>query len=175
MPGIFGAVRCPAELLTSLKQLFSAPWGEVESVRVANGILGGHAFHAKSLLNTRLPGLVVAVDGEVSIYSRVEKVSPSRSDLFQLSSNVLNLSDTCKGNVAVVDLTANAWHLAADWAGIFPLYYTRQGGGFLFCSRLRPLAQVIGAEPDFIAITEFLNRGYLFGHRSFFRGIHRLL
>src|SRR5690606_18372164 len=123
----------------------------------------------------RLPGLVVAVDGEVSIYSRVESVSPSRSDLFQISSNVLNLSDTCKGNVAVVDLNANAWHLAADWAGIFPLHYTRQGGGFLFCSRLRPLAQVIGAEPDFIAITEFLNRGYLFGHRSFFRGIHRLL
>lgn len=175
MPGIFGAVRCPPELFTSLERLFSAPWGEVASLRMVNGILGGHAFSSRTVLNTRLPTLAFVVDGEASIYARAESASSGQSDLFHVSSNLLTLNDTCKGNVAAVDLDTNVWHLAAEWTGVFPLYYTRRAGGFLFCSRLRPLAQIIKAEPDFIAITEFLNRGYILTERSFFRGIRRLL
>ena len=62
-----------------------------------------------------------------------------------------------------------------EWTGSFPLYYSHLPGGLLFCNRLKPLARVLGASPDLIAIREFLHENYMLAGRSFFKGIYRLM
>jgi asparagine synthetase B (glutamine-hydrolysing) len=164
MPGIFGAVGFDQVLRENLQRQFSAPWGGCETVRLHNGIMGGHAFHPKAL-HALEDGTNFVVDGERSIY-KVE-VPPFRF------SPGLELGKNCKGNVAIA--TNDMWHLATDWSGSFPLYYACTPQGLLFCSRLRPLAQILRPEIDTVALRQFLHACYMMSGRTFYKGISRLL
>ena len=75
----------------------------------------------------------------------------------------------------MVDPEKGLWHLAVEWSGSFPLYYAHTSNGLLFCNRLNPLARVLGASPDVIAVREFLKELYMMAARSFFQGINRLM
>jgi hypothetical protein len=110
-------------------------------------------------------GTHFVVDGERSIYD-------SKNAPFQLSP-ALVLSRTCKGNVAIA--TNELWYLATDWSGSFPLYYVQTPTGILFCSRLRPLAQILHYTIDIVGLRQFLHELYMLSGRTFYKGITRLM
>lgn len=166
MPGLFGAIGCNSSLRESLRVKFAAPWGEgCETIRLQNGIIGGHAFGQASAVRILEDGTHLALDGESSIYkaqtSQFRSVPP------------LELALTCKGNVAVA--TKDLWYLATDWSGSFPLFYIKTSGGILFCSRIRPLAQLFRPEIDIVGFRQFLHACYMLSGRTFYKGISRLL
>ena len=165
MPGLFGAIGCDPHLRESLRRKFSAPWGNCETVRLPNGIMGGHAFGQSRAVHALEDGTHFAIDGERSIY-RVE-TAPFRF------SPTLELSRTCKGNIAIA--TNDRWYLATDWSGSFPLYYTHTLGGILFCSRLRPLAQILHSEIDIVGLRQFFHACYMLSGRTYYKGISRLM
>jgi hypothetical protein len=165
MPGIFGAVGCDPQLRESLRRQFSAPWGDCETVRLSNGIIGGHTFGESKALHTIQDGIHFVVDGERSIYD--VKNAP-----FQFSPT-LELSNNCTGNVAIA--TNDRWYLATDWSGSFPLYYAHIPSGILFCSRLRPLAQILRPAVDIVGFRQYLHELYMLGGRTFYHGISRLM
>ena len=176
MPGIFGGVGGDPSLYEILQSEFAKPWGGCESLALPNGMLGGHAFRPAQALYLTGTGVSFAVDGEASIYRAAPEFAFRRQPpLFHLAARELTLTATCKGNVVVVDPEDCLWYLAVEWTGSFPLYYAHLPSGLLFCNRLKPLARVLGASPDVIAIREFLHENYLLAGRSFFQGISRLL
>jgi len=165
MPGLFGAVGCKPHLRESLQLLFGAPWGECETVRLPNGIMGGHAFHPCRALRSLEDGTHFVVDGERSIYN-VDSLP------FKLSTTP-ELSTTCVGNIVIA--TTDRWYLATDWSGSFPLYYAYTTGGIVFCSRLRPLAQILRPTIDIVGLRQFLHELYMLSGRTFYNGIFRLM
>jgi Asparagine synthase len=176
MPGIFGGVGCSSTLYEALRREFSSPWTDCECVHLAGGILGGHAFGSSMAVYATDTDLHFAVDGEASLYRKAHAfIQRGEPTLFQMSSGKLELTSACKGNVAAVDTASRTWYLAAEWTGTFPLYYTDRSDAFVFSSRLRPLARVMGAAYDPIGITEFLLKGYILAGRTHYRGIRRLL
>jgi len=176
MPGIFGGIGGSPALYEALRREFASPWRECQSVDIAGGTLGGHAFEGRSAVHAAGNNIFFAVDGEASLYHTAQASSErERSDLFQVSHEKLELTSACKGNVAVVDSASRAWYLAAEWTGTFPLYYVHRDGAFVFSSRLRPLARVMGAAPDPLGILEFLHRSYILAGRTHYQDIHRLL
>src|SRR5689334_17194449 len=109
MPGIFGAVGCPLDVANALRMAFDAAYGASASVRVGDGILGGHAFGAKSALHRSAHGEDFAVDGDPSIYRLAAQTA--RGDgppAYALSAGEIVLPSTCKGNIAVVDPVSGA-------------------------------------------------------------------
>ena len=165
MPGIFGAVGFDSNLHESLSRHFAAPWGSCDKLSLSNGILGGHAFGKSRALHTLSDNTHFAIDGERSTYE--VEAAP-----FRLSPTG-ELSTTCKGNLAVV--TNDVWYLATDWVGGFPLYYSHTPNGLLFCSRLRPLAQILRPQIDIVGFRQFLHEGYMLSGRTFYKGIARLM
>lgn len=143
MPGLFGAIGYTQNQSEQLRCHFSSPWGGCQVARLHNGILGGHAFQNQKVLHVLEDETHFVVDGERTIYQKVE------TDLFRFSPT-LELSKTCKGNVAIA--TKDLWYLATDWSGSFPLYYAHTREGLLFCSRLRPIAQILHAEVDMVGL-----------------------
>jgi hypothetical protein len=176
MPGIFGGIGCSPALYEALRREFSSPWTDGECVHLAGGLLGGHALGSNRAVYAMTPDLHFAVDGEASLYRNAEAfIQHGKPTLFQMTSGKVELTRACKGNVAVVDTASRTWSLAAEWTGTFPLYYTDRSDAFVFSSRLRPLARVVGAAYDPMGITEFLLRNYILAGRTHYRGIRRLL
>jgi hypothetical protein len=171
MPGIFGLVGYSAEVCEKFRHLFEAPWGSSQSTSLGEGVLGGHSFEPFCALNTDGQGLVYAVDGEVSTYASVRQ----RESLFDLKSNQITLRSGCKGNVAVVDERSGLWFLAADWLGIFPLYYLVTKEGLIFCSRQLPIARLLSLSEDSLGVISWLMFNYTFAGRTFFQSLRRLL
>jgi hypothetical protein len=176
MPGIFGGVGCSPALCEALRRECSSPWTDGEGVHLAGGLLGGHAFGTNRAVYAMTPDLHFAVDGEASLYRNAETfIQQGNPTLFQMSAGKAELTRACQGNVAVVDTASRTWSLAAEWTGTFPLYYTDRSDAFVFSSRLRPLARVVGAAYDPMGITEFLLKRYILAGRTHYRGIRRLL
>ena len=73
MPGIYGCFGCSKEEGSHLQRKFSEPWGKCEQTFFNGGIIGGHAFSKKSSLHISKEGIILAVDGEISIYHMAEK------------------------------------------------------------------------------------------------------
>lgn len=166
MPGLFGAIGCDEDLRESLRRHFAAAFLEdCESVRLLNGMIGGHAFGPSRAVHTLEDGTYFVVDGERAIYR-------TGTAPFRLSPR-LEVFSTCKGNVAIA--TNDIWYLATDWSGSFPLYYAHTPAGLLFCSRLRPLAQILRPEIDIVGLRQFLHAYYLLSGRTFYKGISRLM
>jgi hypothetical protein len=165
MPGIFGAVGCDTNLQESLSRQFAAPWGDCETLGLSNGILGGHAFGKSRVLHTLSDNTHFAIDGERAIYE--VGAAP-----FTLSPTG-ELLTTCKGNLAVA--TNDVWYLATDWAGGIPLYYSHTPNGLVFCSRLRPLAELLRPQIDIVGFRQFLHETYMLSGRTFYKGIARLM
>jgi hypothetical protein len=165
MPGIFGAVGYNSDLRESLRRRFETAWGTCDTLRLSNGILGGHAFNESRVLRELDDNTHFVMDGESSIY-QVETA------LFRLSPT-FELFSACKGNVAIA--ANDFWYLATDWAGGFPLYYSHTPQGFLFSSRLRPLAEILQSKMDIVGFRQFLHDGYMLSGRTFYKGISRLM
>jgi hypothetical protein len=176
MPGIFGAVGCSPTFYEALEQEFSSTLDDCQTVRLAEGILGGHALRSKFAVHEMAEDRHVAVDGEGTLYRDVElfihRASPT---LFRVHAGRLELNSACKGNVALIDARSGTCYLAAEWTGTFPLYYIQRDGAFVFSSHLRPLARVFNAMPDSVGIVEFLGRGYMLSGRTYYQGIRRIL
>lgn len=176
MPGIFGGLGCKQEQYEALKKSFNSIWGECESFSLPHGFIGGHAFSKYSALHVTLEGLHFAVDGEHSLYKNARRFAQrGEPSLFQLQDNRVELGVNCKGNVAIVDRINQTLHLATEWTGAFPLYYTRVNGGLLFSSHLRPLSKIVNATPDPIGMIQFMKYGFILAGRTFFKEIHRLM
>src|SRR5579864_8620740 len=65
--------------------------------------------------------------------------------------------------------------LARDRFGKKPLFYAERDGHLFFASELKALRRVVPAEADRVALAEYLILGYVPGHRTIYRGIHRVL
>lgn len=170
MPGVFGAVGYEESFYKRLQDEFARPWGKCESIHIANGIIGGHAFVPDQTLHSLHTGGYFAIDGEASLYRSSRETIP-----FRVLNNDLELASSCKGNIVAVDPQLGHWFLASEWSGSFPLYYAHFNGGLLFCSRLKPLARILEDSPDLIAIREFLHNNYTLAGRSLYKNIHRLM
>ena len=176
MPGIFGGLGCKSEQYEALMNSFNSTWGECESLSLPKGFIGGHAFFKDSALHVTSEGLHFAVDGEHSLYKNAQLFAQEgKPSLFQLQDNSVELGVNCKGNVAIVDQGTQTLHLATEWTGAFPLYYTRVNGGLLFSSHLRPLSKIVKATPDPIGMIQFMKYGFILAGRTFFKEIHRLM
>lgn len=166
MPGFFGAIGFDPHIHESLRTHFSNPWGDSsEVVNPPGGIMGGHAFGQLRALHALEDGTHFVVDGERAIYK--VKTPPFRF------APTLEISTACKGNVAIA--AGDQWYIATDWTGSVPLYYAHTPEGFLFCSRLRPLAQILRPEIDLVGLRQFFHACYMLSGRTFYKGISRLM
>lgn len=166
MPGIFGGVGCGAQIPLLLRSQFERVWGSCEFVNGAWGGIGAHCFSAKAL--GRSGQVVVALDGESSVYAH----GASRSPSFPTESALRSL----RGNAAVLDTLRLSLVLSAEDSGSFPLYYasTSSGAGLVFCSNLEALASVVEKELDPIGIVEYLRNGYTLMGRTYYSSVRRL-
>ena len=176
MPGVYGCFGCSKEEESHLQKEFSKPWGKCEHAFFKGGTIGGHAFAEKSTLHIVKEDIIFAVDGEISIYHEAEKLCQSNGNtLADISSGNLNDVDFLKGNFVVVDKASGSCHIVTEWTGTFPLYYAQINQKFIFCSRQKPIAQVLGLTPDYIGILEYFRNDYMYAGRTFFNGLRRLL
>lgn len=179
MPGIFGGVGAAGPHWECLRRAYALIWGGVETVTAADGMLGGHAFGEARAVLGAIDGVTFAVDGEASVYPAAAGYAARRQPtLFTTTGGELRLTDHCNGNVAVVE-PAGVWHLGVSSLSSFPMYYSQLGGGLTFSTLLRPLAGALeytGCRPDMIGAAQWLRRGnYMFGRRTFYSGVSRLL
>jgi asparagine synthase (glutamine-hydrolysing) len=67
--------------------------------------------------------------------------------------------------------------IARDRVGIKPLYYTDQGGRFIFGSELKAICAVPGLrlEIDPAAVDQFLTLEYIPGPKTIYKNVHKLL
>lgn len=175
MPGICGALRVDKEEYGSFWREFSQPWVGCQVISFPGGFLGGHAFGSTSAVRKLNESCYIVVDGEASIYSFLP-TQENGTGPFRTSPEGIRLNEVCKGNVVQVDLRSRVCHLEAEQTGTFPLYYTLTASRqLLFSSRLKPLARVINASPDWVGISEFVTKRYTFHRRTHFQNIFRLL
>ncbi len=173
MPGFFGALGISGHVVEQLRSVFEVPWSHSECVLWETGGLGGHAFKPGSAVHDGGNGLLIAIDGEASLYSTAQAhISGTRSLFTQVNGHIEPTQD-CKGNIAV--LCRHTCVLFCEWSGTFPLYYVVLPAGLAFCSRQRPLAKVLDLPPDPIGCIEYLKYGYTLRDRTQFRGLRRLL
>lgn len=174
MPGMWGAVGEATGSFAELHRLCSRSWpGSRQTTAHWYGI-GAHAHGEDSALCTFPTGTVVALDGEWSAY---RSLSTIRSEVALGTSLPPRLGSLpiARANVATLESAAGTLHLAVECSGSFPLYIAELPRGLLFSSLLRPLASIIRADPDPIAILQFLRDAYTCNGRTMFSGIRRLL
>ena len=77
---------------------------------------------------------------------------------------------------AIWDSRTQTLFLGRDRVGVKPLYYTIQGGTFIFASEIKAILQhpAVARRVDPIAVDEFMTYGYVQGARTAFDGIFRL-
>ena len=137
---------------------------------------GGHAFGDASALHVTRDGYHFAVDGESSLYRSAHRFEEKgEPELFRFQNNELEFGVSCKGNVAVLDQANQILHLATEWTGNFPLYFTEVEGGLLFSSFLKPLARVIRAMPDPVGIIQLMRYCANYEGRTCYKEIRRLM
>ncbi|MCA9421705.1 MAG: hypothetical protein KC592_11840 [Nitrospira sp.] len=176
MPGVYGCFGCSSEEESHLQKEFSKPWGKCEQLKFRGGIIGGHAFPKKTALHNIKENIIFALDGEIAIYRMAEKFTTINcKELFDISSGILNEGKFLKGNMVVVDKALGLCQIVSEWTGTFPLYYAQINQKFFFCSRQKPIAQVLGLSPDYIGILEYFRNDYMYAGRTFFNGLRRLL
>ncbi len=176
MPGICGALGADKERCRTLWQEFSKPWVGCDFMEFPGGFMGGHAFGSASAIHTFNQSYHFAVDGEASIYSFMASQENGNGPFRTSSLGCSELTELCKGNMVKVDLRSRVCRLETEQTGTFPLYYTLgSDGGLLFSSRLKPLARVISASPDWVGISEFVTKRYTFHRRTHFQNVFRLL
>lgn len=176
MPGLYGAIGCPPSGFEILEEHCRSAWngGGCEARHIDGAAVGGHAFAGRCPVRD-LDRLVVAVDGTPGAYEVTAGRGANPEDpIFPIADGFLDLPPGLCGNAAALDRESGCLHLAVEWAGAFPLYYARWEGGLVFASLLRPLARLTGADVDPLGLIQYLRRGYVFGDRTPFRGIHRL-
>jgi hypothetical protein len=176
MPGLFGAVGAPPDTLDLLEREFRARWPDARIERARDSLICGHAF-ANALAVHRIgPSLVLAVDGEWSLYREAaDEVTRDADRFLTVRDDAPDLEFASAGNAALLDLRSRSISLAVDPSGAFPLYYVERGGGLLFGSLLRPLALAISASRDDLAVLEFLRQAYTVDGKTVYSGIRRLL
>lgn len=175
MPGIYGCFGCSNEEESYLQYEFCQPWGKCEHTSFNGGIIGGHAFSKKSSLHKLENGIILAVDGEISIYRMAEKLGQKNGFNFEDISSLNNEIRDLKGNLVVVDKFSGSCHIVSESTGTFPLYYAKLNDKFIFCSRQRPLAQAFDLYPDYAGIMEYFRYTFMCAGRTFFSGLQRLL
>jgi len=175
MPGMIGGIGCKTEFRDALLSGFTEIWGKCDTILTEDTFLAGHAFGGKAPLYGGPQGLQLGVDGEHAIYKNAARFAAGEDPSFLLiSDGHVKPGVQCKGNVAVLDNRNKTLHLAVEWGGSFPLYYTTLGGGVLFSSHLRPLAKALHAEADMLGWMEYLKFAFIPEGRTFFKEIYRL-
>ncbi|MBN1630766.1 MAG: hypothetical protein JW990_13465 [Thermoleophilia bacterium] len=179
MPGIFGTTGVVGAFWEPLREEYLRIWGGIDTVEAAGGRLGGHAFGQSRAVLEAVDGTRFAVDGEASLYTAADDCATGRQPaLFTTCDGEFRLTDRCCGNLAAVDVSGT-WHIGVSHLSSFPMYYSRLNGGLVFSTLLRPLAKTLehaGCRPDMTGTVQWLRRGnYMFGRRTFFDGISRLL
>lgn len=176
MPGIFGGVGVSPGAGTALSEAFLNRWPDTRVERYGSAVLGGHAFGGASAIHAVEPGRLVALDGEWSLYREVpDRLERDPDRFLDTVDDALGPDVMSAGNLVVVAPRDERVRIAVDPTATFPLYYTEHEGGLLFSSLLRPLARVVSAELDDLAILEFLRQAYTVGGKTVFEGIRRFL
>ncbi|QIG54264.1 asparagine synthase (glutamine-hydrolyzing) [Altererythrobacter sp. BO-6] len=78
---------------------------------------------------------------------------------------------------AILDRTRRKLILVRDRLGIKPLFYTESNGNFIFGSEIKTIlaSGLVGAEPNFGAMSEFIYFGNTLGTRTLYSNIRQLL
>jgi len=175
MPGIFGGTACSQTVYSDLRESYERAWGTIEYCSVTDVALGGHAFGGKSAVHRVAGDSLYAVDGDPKSYFYISELAGRTDDrkLFA-TDGLLSLPPAVTANVVTVDPESRVLQMGADWAGVFPLYYTRSGEGLLFASLLRPLARAVKGDRDPFGLLQYLQRGHIYGNRTPFKDIYRL-
>lgn len=175
MPGICGGAGCDPYIRTALLRLFSDIWGEIEIKHFTNGYVAGHSFTPSTALHTMHDGTSFAVDGETSVYQRVNRIKQGAdTELFHIKNDRVALTPLCKGNLAIISFDHRHLHLATEPTGLFPLYYMLCDGGLLFSSHIKPLAAATRVDRDPVGIFQFMRFRHIYAGRTLFKNIRRL-
>lgn len=170
MPGMFGVVGMTLEIRNRCRELFVAPWDDCVVDRVQDTTIGAHSHAGTSLIRHQTG--ITAVDGDVSIYSRL---SDSGASCWTGDSSGIEVASDCRGNVAFWNEAARCLAIATEWTGSFPLYFChRRGQGFLFSSRASVIAPVLHPNVDRLGIVGFLRDGHFTAGRTIWDAVTRL-
>ena len=174
MPGMWGAAGDCTSIFETLHAICARIWPGSEQLTVEAYCVGAHSHRASGALRAVGSDTIVAVDGEASAY-QLDRTAEVEMDLVDREDGDSPAWARVRGNLAVFRRSERALSLIVECAGTFPLYVSTTPRGILFCSLLRPLAQVRRADPDRIAIVQFLRDAYTCNGRTLFQGIRRLL
>lgn len=174
MTGMCGAVGDFTSVETRLRREFSDIWTSVSTESWPRGSLSASPTTPGVYRHHAGDGWLAAADGERHTVEAVPQfVEDAVDDLSEGRSPTV--PEDWRGNGALVDPDRDFVHLATEWTGTFPLYYSCTADGFAFSSHLRPLARALGADPDPLGALEFLRHGYTLAGRTPFEGVVRLL
>lgn len=174
MTGMCGALGVSEATRMDLQREFAEVWTTVSTESWSRGFLSVHPSRPGIHLHRDRGGWMVAADGERYLLGHLPDFA--EHSIGSLSEGrTPSVPAYWRGNGVAIDPDRDLVHLATEWTGTFPLYYSRTAGGFAFSSHLRPLARAIGAAPDHLGALEFLRRGFTLAGRTPFEGISRLL
>lgn len=174
MTGMCGALGVSEETRAALQREFAEVWATVSTESWARGFLAVHPSRPGIHHHRGRGGWMVAADGERYLLGHLPDFA--EHSIGGLSEGrAPSVPAYWRGNGVAIDPSRDSVHLATEWTGTFPLYYSRTAGGFAFSSHLRPLARAIGAAPDHLGALEFLRGGFTLAGRTPFEGISRLL
>jgi hypothetical protein len=169
---MFGVVGMSQEVRHSMAALFGDAIGPVDLLCGPDAVIGGHAHGAFSAVVRSDDGGLCG-DGEAPLYRRLAESAQAR-ELYSVDGDGLSLTSDCCGNLALWEERTRELSIGTDWAGTFPLYFAEvPGKGFLFSSRVIPLAVVLQSEIDALGVTQFLRNAYYESDRCIWSGIRR--
>lgn len=176
MPGIFGAIGVSPVTAAGLSDAFLKHWPDGRVERHGSTVLGGHAFGGASAIHVVEPGRLVALDGEWALYREVpDRLRWDPDRFLDAVEDGLDADMMSAGNLVVMDRGREQVRIVVGPTATFPLYYAEHERGLIFSSLLRPLARIVSAGLDDLAILEFLRQAYIVGGKTVFKGIRRFL
>jgi len=134
--------------------------------------------------------VVVVYNGEIYNYVELKKQSEEKGHRYATNSDTevilhlyeedgVNLVSKLKGMFAFAlwDRKKRLLFLARDRLGIKPLYYSQYGGRFIFASEIKSILESDGFEREINTdeLTCFILYGYVYGERTLFQNIYKLL
>lgn len=125
------------------------------------------------------PAMVLIVLGELQpdqlIWARLRHMMESAASFATISSTARSLAHNARGTFVLVlaDARSQEALVLGDFLGVRPFYWATPPGALIVADTRRQVANLIGAQPDQVAIIERLTFGVPLGKRSVYQGVQR--
>jgi hypothetical protein len=172
MIGIFGSSLASKDQMRIYKRYF--PEREHSDMQWEGEAcwLGG-GYHTRGNL-FRTDEFVAVSDSDAQVLEFLDGIG-TIDDIITYKSGIIAVNQNISGSLGLYDKINHKLVVYSDWANSYPIYYTSKDGVLSFSSHLRPLANILGSELDWVGATEYMLWGYCIGGRTPFQHIRRLM